>query len=80
MPQELENNGALSDQAREEARIIKEQSLRIRQLIEDLNLTSKLEYQSYPLRIASFYTYIYCCGRSPPTISTRACRNPMKSS
>ena len=52
--QELENNGALSDQAREEARIIKEQSLRIRQLIEDLNLTSKLEYQSYPLRIASF--------------------------
>ncbi len=52
--QELENNTALSDQAREEARIIKEQSLRIRQLIEDLNLTSKLEYQSCPLRIASF--------------------------
>ncbi len=52
---ELEDLEDLPESSRASARIIKEQSLCIRQLIEDLNLTSKLEYQSCPLRITTFY-------------------------
>jgi len=52
---ELEDQEDLPQTSRTSARIIKEQSLCIRQLIEDLNLTSKLEYQSCPLRITTFY-------------------------
>lgn len=52
---ELEDQEELPQGSRISAGIIKEQSLCIRQLIEDLNLTSKLEYQSYPLRITTFY-------------------------
>lgn len=52
---ELEDLEDLPEASRASARIIKEQSLCIRQLIEDLNLTSKLEYQSCPLRITTFY-------------------------
>lgn len=52
---ELENQESLPQSSRASARIIKEQSLCIRQLIEDLNLTSRLEYHSCPLRITTFY-------------------------
>lgn len=52
---ELEDREDLTEASKASARIIKEQSLCIRQLIEDLNLTSKLEYQSCPLRITTFY-------------------------
>ena len=47
----LENDAALPEEARKQAGIIKEQSLKIKTLIEDLNLTSKLEYQMQPLRM-----------------------------
>lgn len=47
---QMENDGELSEQSRREASIIKEQSLKIKTLIEDLNLTSKLEYHMQPLR------------------------------
>ncbi len=45
----------LSLEEKRKAETIKTQSLRISQLIEDLNLTSKLEYQMQPLRIRTIY-------------------------
>ena len=50
----LENDAALPEEARKEAGIIREQSLKIKTLIEDLNLTSKLEYHMQPLRMKDF--------------------------
>ena len=50
----LENDAALPLEARKEAGIIREQSLKIKTLIEDLNLTSKLEYHMQPLRVKDF--------------------------
>lgn len=52
---ELENKEDLCREDRERAAAIKAQSLKIKQLIEDLNLTSKLEYNMQPLRAAKFY-------------------------
>lgn len=52
---QLENDGMLSARQQECARAIKTQSMNIRKLIEDLNLTSKLEYHMQPLRIKEFY-------------------------
>lgn len=52
---ELENKKDLCIEDRERAAAIKNQSLKIKQLIEDLNLTSKLEYNMQPLRTADFY-------------------------
>ena len=48
----LAQNPSLDEQAKKEAASIQENSLQIRNLIADLNLTSKLEYNSYPLRTA----------------------------
>ena len=50
----LENDATLPLEARKEAGIIREQSLKIKTLIEDLNLTSKLEYHMQPLRVKDF--------------------------
>ena len=50
----LKGDPALSTDHRQQARLIEEQSLQIKQLIEDLNLTSKLEYDMQPLRLSSF--------------------------
>lgn len=50
----LENDPALPEESRKQAGIIKEQSLKIKTLIEDLNLTSKLEYQMQPLRMEKY--------------------------
>lgn len=47
----LEQNPALDAASRQEAASIRENSLQIRNLIADLNLTSKLEYDAYPLRL-----------------------------
>lgn len=52
---ELEQAENLSLEKRKKAEEIKLQSLKIKQLIEDLNLTSKLEYHMQPLRIKEFY-------------------------
>ena len=52
---QLENDETLSVRQQECARAIKTQSMNIRKLIEDLNLTSKLEYHMQPLRIKEFY-------------------------
>ena len=46
----LEERESLDPDSRSKAAIIKKQSLRIRRLIEDLNLTTKLEYEMQPLR------------------------------
>lgn len=51
---DLKSDGTLSDEQRRKARIIEHQSLQIKHLIEDLNLTSKLEYNMQPLRPAAF--------------------------
>ena len=48
----LEKNPSLGEDEKKEAASIRENSLQIRNLISDLNLTSKLEYDSYPLRLA----------------------------
>lgn len=50
----LENKEELPEEDRKQAAIIKEQSLKIKTLIEDLNLTSKLEYQMQPLRMEEY--------------------------
>ena len=50
----LANDDSLSDSQRKEADIIKQQSIVIKKLIEDLNLTSKLEYHMQPLRTSRF--------------------------
>ena len=50
----LENSSNLTEEEHRQASVIREQSIRIRRLIEDLNLTSKLSYQMQPLRAAVF--------------------------
>lgn len=52
---ELMENENLEESDRIRAGVIRNQSIKIRQLIEDLNLTSKLEYNMQPLRVTSFY-------------------------
>ncbi len=48
----LEQSPFLGEEEKKEAASIRENSLQIRNLIADLNLISKLEYDSYPLRLA----------------------------
>ncbi len=50
----LEADTSLTSEQQKKASIIKNQSLIIKKLIEDLNLTSKLEYHMQPLNIKSF--------------------------
>lgn len=47
----IENRPGADAETRKNADLIRKQSLRIRDLIEDLNLTSKLEYNMQPLRL-----------------------------
>lgn len=51
---ELAEEKSLGEEERKKAEVIRRQSLIIRQLISDLNLTSKLEYQSQPLQKTDF--------------------------
>lgn len=51
---ELAEEKSLGEEERKKAEVIRRQSLVIRQLISDLNLTSKLEYQSQPLQKEAF--------------------------
>lgn len=51
---ELAKEKSLGEEERKKAEVIRRQSLVIRQLISDLNLTSKLEYQSQPLQKQAF--------------------------
>ncbi len=50
----LAEDPKLGEEARAQAEAIRQQSLLIRQLIEDLNLTSKLEYHAQPLRMREY--------------------------
>lgn len=50
--EQLEHDAALPDTARQKAAGIRAQSQRIKALVEDLNLTSKLQYNAQPLRRA----------------------------
>lgn len=52
---ELAKEDELSETNSKKAGIIREQSLLIKRLIEDLNLTSKLEYDAQPLNEKKFY-------------------------
>lgn len=47
----LERNGALSEEARQQAAVIRNQSVVMKELVEDLNLTSQLEYSMQPPRM-----------------------------
>jgi signal transduction histidine kinase len=49
---ELENNLSLPAAEQNQARIIRQQSQRIKSLISDLNLASKLEYHAQPMELA----------------------------
>ena len=51
---ELAGAQSLSDEERKMAEAIRNQSLIIKQLVSDLNLTSKLEYQAQPLKKTDF--------------------------
>lgn len=50
----LESDISLDSEQRQQASIIKNQSIKIKKLIEDLNLTSKLEYNMQPLRMTNY--------------------------
>lgn len=50
----LKQDSSLSEEQRHQASMIELQSLQIKHLIEDLNLTSRLEYEMQPLRPAEF--------------------------
>lgn len=50
----LSHDAALDESGRKAAEAIRLQSMNIKNLIEDLNLTSKLEYGAQPLRIENF--------------------------
>lgn len=52
---QLEDNPQLPQAEREQAGIILRQSEKIRNLVQDLNLASKLEYDMQPLRLASLF-------------------------
>lgn len=60
--EELEQKSGLTGEEQEKARIIKRQSLQIKQLIEDLNLTSKLAYRMQPLRMQKVYPAVLLRG------------------
>ena len=49
--EQLEHNSSLSEDARESAAIITRQGIRIRDLIEDLNIATQLKYDMQPLKI-----------------------------
>lgn len=51
---ELASNDDLEVEQRKQAEIIKHQSIKIKTLIDDLNLTSKLEYHMQPLNMENF--------------------------
>lgn len=51
----LEKNHGLDSDVQEKVTEIRQQAEKIKQLIEDLNLTSKLEYDMQPLRISNIY-------------------------
>lgn len=51
----LEEQACTDEKIRKEASVIRQESLKIRDLIEDLNLTSKLEYHMQPLRMEQVY-------------------------
>lgn len=50
----LAENPALGGEERRQAKAVRQQSLLIRQLIEDLNLASRLEYHAQPLRLTEY--------------------------
>lgn len=50
----LQEDSSLNDDQRRQAELIVAQSQQIKRLIEDLNLTSKLEYEMQPLNFAPF--------------------------
>lgn len=54
--EQLEQDAALSPEQKRKAAMISDQSQRIRSLIEDLNLTSKLQYNAQPLRLTAVQT------------------------
>lgn len=51
---ELTSNAELEEEQHKQADIIKHQSIKIKTLIDDLNLTSKLEYHMQPLNMEEF--------------------------
>jgi signal transduction histidine kinase len=51
----LEDNTSFSEEERKQISIIRFQSEKIKQLIDDLNLTVKLEYEMQPLNMQSFF-------------------------
>lgn len=52
---EIEDNQTLPQTAREQAGIIRKQGEKLRRLIADLNLTSRLEYSMQPLNLETIY-------------------------
>lgn len=52
---EIEDNPVLPQTTREQAGIVRKQGEKLRRLIADLNLTSKLEYSMQPLNLGTIY-------------------------
>ncbi len=66
----IENQPAEEAEMQKRAALIRKQSIRIRSLIEDLNLTSKLEYNMQPLRLKTI---------SPAAVLRRVAANLLNS-
>lgn len=56
---EMAADGALTEEARQKAGMIRNQSFTIKKLIEDLNLTSKLTYHMQPLRTERYIPAVW---------------------
>lgn len=52
---EIEDNDGAPEEVRKQAGIIRQQGIKLRQLIADLNLVSKLEYSMQPLKLGTIY-------------------------
>lgn len=68
--EQLEQDTALPAAARQKACGIRTQSEKLRALIEDLNLTSKLQYGAQPLRCRPSPGRDRCCAGWPPSSVT----------
>ena len=67
---DLKEDASLSEAQRHLAEVMEMQSLKIKRLIEDLNLTSRLEYDMQPLRLSKIHRPDFC-GPSSATFTIR---------
>ena len=76
---ELEDNTGLPPEARQQAGMIRRQGERLKALVDDLNLSTKLEYALQPIRREAV-DLVEIGRQAVSEYSTAACRSSMRSS